>query len=82
MEKLRRAWTAFMAMPVIVKACFLVILISFLMMVNAYAGDVYEGCLVLTPEQVEQMKSDFVEMLNEAFRLGQADQKERCASLI
>jgi hypothetical protein len=41
-----------------------------------------EGCLILTPEQVEQMKSDFVEMLNEAFRLGQADQKERCASLI
>lgn len=41
-----------------------------------------EGCLVLNAEQVEQMKRDFTEMLNQAFRLGQADQKERCASLV
>jgi hypothetical protein len=41
-----------------------------------------EGCLILSPEKVEQMKRDFALMLRQAFELGQADQKERCASLI
>jgi hypothetical protein len=37
MDKLRRTWSAFRAMPAIVKACFLVILISLGMMVDAHA---------------------------------------------
>jgi hypothetical protein len=36
MDKLRRAWNVFWASPVIFRACFLVILLSFGMMVNAY----------------------------------------------
>jgi hypothetical protein len=37
MDKLRRAWNAFRAMPAIVKACVLVILLSLGMMVDAHA---------------------------------------------
>lgn len=39
-------------------------------------------CLVLSPADVEKMKADFMDLARQAYRAGQADVRQRCASLI